>query len=189
MFLKTNGFKRLIKEAYKISGLKVGNDGTGIYLAGAYWVIWIKKDMIHKKELGAIIELTGEIPGPGEVLNATKAGNQYEVPWHEIYNAMEGAEKCTKSLEETRVSLHLPAEAKLIQDTENGKLHMIDRYCIDIIDNSIIEEEETPAVGPLMGENKGFYWKNNVMAYYVCEMESEKAQEILEYLGGKDITK
>lgn len=49
MFLKSSGFKKLINEAYKGVGLRIGNDGEGYYLSGGYWVIWVRKGHIPKK--------------------------------------------------------------------------------------------------------------------------------------------
>ena len=72
MFITSGGFKRLINEAYKGAGLKIGNDGTGYYLAGGYWAMWIEKGCIPKKELGAIIELTGELPEAGKRIPGDK---------------------------------------------------------------------------------------------------------------------
>lgn len=52
MFITSAGFKRLINEAYKGAGLKIGNDGAGYYLAGGYWAMWIEKGCIPKKRTG-----------------------------------------------------------------------------------------------------------------------------------------
>ena len=76
MFITSQGFKKLINEAYKGYGLRIGNDGEGYYISGGYWVIWIMHGWIPKKELASIIELTGEMPEPGQGFKATKEGNQ-----------------------------------------------------------------------------------------------------------------
>ena len=52
MFITSQGFKKLINEAYKGGRLRIGNDGKGYYISGAYWVIWIKNGMIPKKRIG-----------------------------------------------------------------------------------------------------------------------------------------
>ena len=80
MFIKSAGFKKLIKEAYNHNGLRIGNDGKGIYICGGYWAIWVRKGHIPKKELAAIIELTGEMPDEGAGFKSGKGGNQYEMP-------------------------------------------------------------------------------------------------------------
>ena len=79
MFIKSAGFKKLIKEAYNRNGLRIGNDGKGIYICGGYWAIWVRKGHIPKKELAAIIELTGGMPDEGAGFKSGRAGNQYEM--------------------------------------------------------------------------------------------------------------
>lgn len=49
MFITSQGFKKLINEAYKGAGLNVGNNGEGYYISGGYWVIWIMHGWIPKK--------------------------------------------------------------------------------------------------------------------------------------------
>lgn len=94
MFITSSGFKKMINEAYKGAGLHIGNDGEGYYISGGYWVLWIKNGMIPKKELGYIIELTGELPEKGEAFKANKTGNQYEIVWREAYDTMNNAQGC-----------------------------------------------------------------------------------------------
>lgn len=51
MFLKTAGFKKLIKEAYKGAGLRIGHTQDGLYLAGSYWAMQIMGGNSQKKSL------------------------------------------------------------------------------------------------------------------------------------------
>lgn len=80
MFIKSAGFKRLINEAYNNNGLRIGDDGNGIYICGGYWTIWVRKGYIPKKELAAIIELTGEMPEEGKGFMSTKGGESIRNP-------------------------------------------------------------------------------------------------------------
>ena len=77
MFLKSSIFKRLLKEAYSGPGLRLHNDGQGMYIGGSYWGAWVKNGRIEKKELGAVKELTGELTEAGKCFLATKGGTQY----------------------------------------------------------------------------------------------------------------
>lgn len=52
MFITSQGFKKLINEAYKGIGLSIGNDGEGYYISGGYWVIWVMHGWIPKKRIG-----------------------------------------------------------------------------------------------------------------------------------------
>ena len=65
MFVKMSILKRLMKEAYK-SGLVLANNGETIMIAGNYWQMDIKRALMPKELLAAIIELAGELPGAGE---------------------------------------------------------------------------------------------------------------------------
>lgn len=49
MFITSQGFKKLINEAYKGVGLRIGNDGEGYYISGGYWIIWVMHGWIPKK--------------------------------------------------------------------------------------------------------------------------------------------
>lgn len=89
MFLKSAIFKRLLKEAYSGSGLRLHNDGEGTYIGGSYWGTWVRNGRIAKKELGAIIELTGELPEAGKGFLARKGGNQYEI-WESVMRDVMG---------------------------------------------------------------------------------------------------
>ncbi len=73
MFLKINCFKALIKKAWSGVGLTVGNDGTGIYLLGGYWSIYLDSVWMTKKAKAAIIELTGFIPAAGQAVTFWKS--------------------------------------------------------------------------------------------------------------------
>lgn len=193
MFLKTQGFKRLINEAYKGVGLRIENDGQGYCIAGGYWEIWIAKARIPKKELAAIIELTGELPKTGEGFVATKAGNQYELQWNEEYNVMDIAENCEDRIEVTPVTLKYLTgqQARILQDPGNRSIVLINEKFIEMIDNTAIEYEngETQAEGPLIGGKTGVYWKNNTMALRVMPRMDDENAALLGYLECFEIAK
>lgn len=52
MFITSQGFKKLINEAYKGVGLRIGNDGEGYCISGGYWAIWVMHGWIPKKRIG-----------------------------------------------------------------------------------------------------------------------------------------
>lgn len=192
MFVTSAGFKRLINEAYKAAGLHIGNDGDGYYISGGYWVIWIKNGMIPKKELASIIELTGGLPEKGEAFRATKMGNQYEIPWREAYDAMGNAQSCDDAMEITPLILDQAwHQARILQNTDNGTIVLINERFIDMIDNTVIDYEngETQAEGPLIsGKIQGVFWRNNIMALHVYPREDEENRKLLGFLETFDIT-
>lgn len=192
MFVTSQGFKKLINEAYKGIGLRVGNNGEGYFIAGGYWVIWIKNGCIPKKGLASIIELTGELPEPGEAFKATKEGNQYEVPWNEMYNAMGNAEECKEHVDITPLTLKYRTgqQARILQNPSNNTIILINERFIDIIDNTAVEYSngEIQAEGPMIsGRMQGVFWKNNIMALYVCPRTNDENKRLIKYLEAFDI--
>lgn len=192
MFITSQGFKKLINEAYKGAGLNVGNDGEGYYISGGYWVIWIMHGWIPKKELASIIELTGEMPELGEGFKATKAGNQYELPWHEAYAAMTNAMECEEYMEVTPMTLKYKngQQARILQNPVNKTIVLIGERFIDIIDNTVVEYDkgEFQAEGPMIsGKMQGVFWRNDTMALHVYPRTDDENKRLIGYLEAFDI--
>lgn len=193
MFITSQGFKKLINEAYKGAGLNVGNDGEGYYISGGYWVIWIMHGWIPKKELASIIELTGEMPEPGEGFKATKAGNQYELTWHEAYAAMTHAMECEEYMEVTPMTLKYKngQQARILQNPVNKTIVLIGERFIDIIDNTVVEYDkgEFQAEGPMIsGKMQGIFWRNDTMALHVYPRTDDENKELIRHIEAFDIT-
>lgn len=192
MFITSQGFKKLINEAYKGAGLNVGNDGEGYYISGSYWVIWIEHGWIPKKELASIIELTGEMPELGEGFKATKEGNQYELPWHEAYAAMTHAMECEEYMEVTPITLKYKSgqQARILQNPNNGTIALVSERFIDIIDNTVVEysKGELQAEGPMIsGKMQGAFWRNGTMALHVYPRTDDENKRLIGYLEAFDI--
>lgn len=192
MFITSQGFKKLINEAYKGAGLNVGNDGEGYYISGSYWVIWIMHGWIPKKELASIIELTGEMPESGEGFKATKAGNQYELTWHEAYEAMTHAMECEEYMEVTPMTLKYKngQQARILQNPVNKTIVLIGERFIDIIDNTVVEYDkgEFQAEGPMIsGKMQGVFWRNDTMALHVYPRTDDENKRLIGYLEEFDI--
>lgn len=193
MFITTQGFKKLINEAYKGTGLHMGNDGAGYYLAGGFWVIWIRIGRLPKKELASIIELTGELPSPGQAFKATKEGNQYEIPWNDLYAAMDNAEQCDDRMEVTPLTLKYATgqQARILQNADNGTILLINDRFVDIIDNTAVRywDGEEAAEGPLIsGRKQGVFYRNNIMAMHILPRTDDKNKRLLGFLETFDIT-
>lgn len=193
MFITSQGFKKLINEAYKGVGLRIGNDGEGYYISGGYWVIWIMHGWIPKKELASIIELTGEMPEPGEGFKATKAGNQYELPWNEAYAAMTHAMECEEYMEVTPMTLKYKngQQARILQNPVNKTIVLIGERFIDIIDNTVVEYDkgEFQAEGPMIsGKMQGIFWRNDTMALHVYPRTDDENKELIRHIETFDIT-
>lgn len=178
MFLTTQSFKKLIKDAYK-SGLRIGNDGEGVFLCGSYWAIWIEQGRIPKKALGAVIELTGEMPMKGEAFKASPSGNQYEIEESVVYHVRENALSCKTELDVTNLIIKEgEGLTRILQEPENLKLHFVNNIILDGISAKELnweEGEETP-MGPFIGAHEGLFWVNNVMALNVMERKCKEIE-------------
>ena len=63
MFIHLKDFKRMLKQAYTGVGLCVARRGDDLLFSGSGWAIATEKGSMDKKQLAAVIELTGELPG------------------------------------------------------------------------------------------------------------------------------
>lgn len=191
MFLKTTGFKRLIKEAYKGAGLIIGSTETAIYLSSGWWVIWIRKGQIPKEKLAAIIELTGELPETGEAYRVTKDGQQYELAWTDLYDVMGNAMNCEYEMEITRVIIEGKgdSDSRVLQHVGTGCIQLINERLIQMISNKEVDEKKghTEVIGPVCGRLQGVFWYNNVMALHVMPRIDDAAMRLIKFLEGIDI--
>lgn len=191
MFLKTAGFKRLIKEAYKGTGLRIGNTERTLYLSGSYWIIEIMRGKIPKEKLAAIIELIGEIPEPGCAFEVTKDGQQYDLGWNDLYHAIDNARNCDYGLEVTKVIIEQRngTETRILQNKETRTIYQINEKFIEMIDNGAIDPRSghTEADGPVCGRLPGVFWSNNVMAMHVLPICDENSVRLIHHLEGIEI--
>lgn len=193
MFIKTAGFKKLIKEAYKGSGLRIGNTGNGLYIGGSYWVMQVKTGHIPKEKLAAIIELIGGIPLEGENMQIDKSGEQYELQGNDLYNVIENAQSCTESLEVTDIIIEFPhgGQARALQHKETGFIRLVSEQFIKMIDNKEVNEREghSKYEGPFTGRLPGIFWRNNIMALYVMPFSEDGYIKLIHYLENYDLTR
>ena len=187
MFITTQGFKNLIKEMYKAKKLHIANDGEGYTISGWYWDIWIAHGWIPKKELAAIIELTGEMPAAGAAFTASKDGNQYELEFLGEKDTMQLAWHCDMELDITPIVLKYDTgqQARVLQRQDNGKIVLINERFMDMIDNAVVEygKGESQAEGPFIHSTKtGIFYRNDTMAMRIMPRIDDKNVRLLEYL-------
>lgn len=192
MFLSPSILNNLMKQAYKTGLVAAGStDESGkewIYLAGWNWEANIRKDYIHKKTLGDIISLTGELPKPGERFIATKEGNQMETA---LPMELDEDEFTNDTLVVTDVILVGTAGTlqRLLQDETTGQIYPVNNVFISIVNNGIIEEEkgECAVTEPLFNMYRGILWKNNVCKLRANFRTDDKNSRVLKNLKGMDI--
>ena len=193
MFITTQGFKKLIKQAYKTGDLHIANDGLGYTIAGGYWRIWIKHDWIPKKELAAIIELAGELPEEGRAFAAYEEGNQHEIKFPNERSAMAIALECEMMLEITPLVLRYATgqQARVLQRADTGEIALINDQFTDMITNKAIDHDkgESSAEGPFIHPMEyGIFYRSDTMAIQIAPRTDDKNIELLEYLEHFDIT-
>lgn len=192
MFITTQGFKRLIKQAYKTRDLHIANDGAGYTIAGGYWRIWIKHEWIPKKELAAIIELTGELPAEGQAFTVYEEGNQYEMELPNERSAMTIALECKMTLEITPLVLRYATgqQARVLQRADTREIMLINDQFMDMITNKAIDHNkgESPAEGPFIHPAEyGVFYRSDTMAMRIAPRTDDKNIELLKYLEHFDI--
>lgn len=192
MFITTQGFKRLIKQAYKTRDLHIANDGLGYTIAGGYWRIWIKHDWIPKKELAAIIELTGELPAEGQAFTACEDGNQYEIKFPDERNDMAIALECKMTLEITPLVLRYATgqQARVLQRADTREITLINDQFTDMISNKAIDygKGESSVQGPFIHHREyGIFYRSDTMAMRIAPRTDDKNIELLKYLEHFDI--
>ena len=192
MFITTQGFKKLIKQAYKTRDLHIANDGVGYTIAGGYWRIWIKHDWIPKKELAAIIELTGELPAEGQAFTACEDGNQYEIKFPDERNAMAIALECEMTLEITPIVLRYKTgqQARILQRADTGEITLINDQFADMISNKAVDYDkgESPVEGPFLHpRTRGIFYRSDTMAMWIMPRTDDKNIELLKHLEHFDI--
>lgn len=192
MFITTQGFKKLIKQAYKTRDLHIANDGLGYTIAGGYWRIWIKHDWMPKKELAAVIELAGELPAEGQAFTVYEEGNQYEIEFQDKRSTIAIAMECETILEITPLVLRYATgqQARVLQRADTGEITLINDQFTDIITNKAIDHDkgESQVDGPFIHrEEYGIFYRSDTMAVRIMPRTDDRNIELLKYLEQFDI--
>lgn len=179
MFLNITEFKKFLKVAYKGSGLIVGVlDGNLILTnSGRIWGVQVDGDYIPNKLKAALVELIGDLPEEGEVLNYTQDGAQTEMDLgdFDFYDMwMRAQDFAAKS---PIVLKNDYGEYVLMQVHSTMEMRPLYRDFLDIISAKDLEHavEEMP-VRPSF-RNGVLYWKNDTTIYWAG---TSKIQDVYE---------
>lgn len=194
MFITTAGFKSLIKEAYKNGRLVTGATQEEYLFEGSCWVIRVDRDSLPKKEKAAVVELTGELPSPGEVFRAAKGqANQYEMQENEAWDIGNTFDRCREEMTVTRSLFQCgKAALRVIQNRRTNGCFFVSERFIAILDRDAITEGENLPEGPrALTDGRGIiYWKNNSMSLAVLPVSHEDNDELgihLRLLGNMEL--
>lgn len=155
MFIHLKDFKRLLKQAYTGVGLCVARKGDDVLFGGSGWVIATEKESMDKKQLAAVIELTGELPGKGEAFKATKEENQYEIG--EVHWGMKDRTDADREEEEKLTVTPIVLErypngkAMRVLQAADGRVEVLDDRFVKAIDSmSMNTDYEYEVQGPFV---------------------------------------
>ena len=191
MFIHLKDFKRLLKQAYTGVGLCVARRGDDVLLGGSDWVIATEKESMDKKQLAAVIELTGELPGNGEAFKATKEENQYEFSeahW-DMIDRTDAAREEEEKLTVTPIVLERYPNGKAMRvlQTADGRVEVLNERFVKAIDSASMNlDYEHEVQGPLFNPKfpKQVYWKSEAttLTAILYDQDELKEKDILEYL-------
>lgn len=191
MFVHLKDFKRLLKQAYTGVGLCVARRGDDVLLSGSDWVIATEKGSMDKKQLAAVIELTGELPGKGEAFKATKEGNQYEISevhWEMIDRTDVDREKKEKLTVTPIVLERYPnGKAMRVLQAADGRVEVLNDRFVKAIDSASMNlDYEHEVQGPFVNPKfpKQVYWKSEAttLTALLYDQDEMKEKDILDYL-------
>ncbi len=182
MFLEKKILKRMMKKAFKTTGLRVGhsNDGVnaGVYISGVNWAVWLKDGFMPKEIKAAVIEICGELP-ENEQFIATKAGLQYETP-DDLYNLPRRFTSCDTRLDITRfMRASTWGEIRFLQ-REDLKVFALQNEFIELTEGRELDESEETPKGPVKDPlNDNFiFWGNDRCYLLAAVMKPNDEKEI-----------
>lgn len=180
----------MLKQAYTGVGLCVARRGDDLLFSGSNWAIATEKESMDKKQLAAVIELTGELPGDGEAFKATKEENQYEigeVHW-DMIDRTEDREKEEK-LTVTQVVLerYPIGKAMRVLQAADGRVEVLNDRFVKAIDSlSMNTDYEYEVQGPFVNPKfpKQVYWESEAttLTALLYDQDELKEKDILDYL-------
>ena len=190
MFIHVRDFKRMIKQAYTGVGLCVARRGDDLLFSGSDWVIATEKESMDKKQLAAVTELTGELPGDGEAFKATKEENQYEigeVHWDMIDRTENREEEEKLTVTPIVLERYPYRKAMRVLQAADGQVEVLDDRFTKAIDSASMNlDHEYEVQGPFVNPKfpKQVYWKSEAttLTAILYDQDELKEKDILEYL-------
>lgn len=168
MFLNLTEVKKLMKHAYKNSGLVVGCQ-RGLIAANSAgtWGFRVDERHIPKKLKAAVVELIGDLPEEGEIYTYCWNGlRQVMEPGHFDFYA--GWSAATDYAVQTPLLFQAPeGEYSFYQIRSNMGLCVLDQPLASLISPKDLDhgEEEMPDGYPGF-DGDTLYWKNETMIYW-----------------------
>lgn len=181
MFLKTAELKKEMTAALKSSGLVVGMLDGRYYVRGRNWGLYAECESVSNKFKGAVTELVGRLPEPGEINKYMqgKDGMQTEVYELEVY-PYQAWIAAKEGVRQTPVLLGVfPHVYAIFQRTGILEPVAVRQALINAISDKELEEGETMPGQPSMSYGT-LYWHNETTIYWAeTERMAEKVRDVL----------
>lgn len=170
MIFNKSVFKKLLKEAYKSSGLLMANKNGRIVLAGGWWVMTMAEGVFTKEGKAALMELTGQLPEVGECFRCTLAGNQIEIP-PDYINIDEAASG--EAFKKTIMTMDGPLGGILRIYQRGNDIVCINEVVEQLLDSSAALDDESDSIdGPYTRSPKSpgmLYWYTGECSFAACQ--------------------
>ena len=181
MFLKTAELKKEMTAALKSSGLIVGMLDGRYYVRGLNWGLYAECESVSNKFKGAVTELVGCLPEPGEINKYMqgKDGMQTEVYELKVY-PYQAWIAAKEGVRQTPVLLGVfPHVYTVFQRTGTLEPMAVRQALINAISDKELEEGETMPGQPSMSYGT-LYWHNETTIYWAeTERMAEKVRDVL----------
>ena len=190
MFIQLKDFKKLLKEAYTGVGLCVARRGDDLLFSGSNWVMTTAKESMDKKQLAAVIELTGEIPENGGAFKATIEENQYEfgdVHWDMVDRTVNREEEEKLTVTQVVLERYPYGKAMRVLQAADGRVEVLNDRFVKAIDSlSMNTDYEYEVQGPFVNPKfpKQVYWESEAttLTALLYDQDELKEKDILDYL-------
>ena len=168
MFLNITEFKKFLKLAYKGSGLIVGSIDEHLVLmnASGTWGIQITDGFIPNKLKAAMVELIGDLPEKGEVLNYQPEGIQSEMDLSQFDFYVKWKQARDYAVQTPFILRYAHTEYILLQIHSTMELRPINRVFTDLISIKDLDHAVESMPGRPCYLDSVLYWKNDTMIYW-----------------------
>lgn len=187
MFLNITELKKLLKGAYKGSGLIVGNleNGMVIMNASGTWGIRVEEEFVPNKLKAALIELIGDLPAAEEVYNYQPDSIQAEADLGR-FDFREKWREAKDFVADTPFILRSGwNEFSLMQVHSSMELCAISRVFTDMISTKDLDHKNESLPGRPNFAGGILYWKNDTMIYWagISRLYEDLEEKVLPNLG------
>lgn len=186
MFTETKILKKLIKNAYKGSGLHVEHTDKGwLAISGWWWRLEIGYLELSNEIKAQLVECIGEIPEPGEAyLYIKRTDPQSEIPGTTYINLLEKWTQCQTEYSITNVVLRTADDFVAVLQGGSG-CEIIPGWGVDLVRSKANDDECITGSGRSDSTTPYMIWADDEMAIGILK-RGTKYQGEREFLEAVD---